>query len=129
MGKLISSPISKRIRASKLEQDSNRRASRARFREATKISNTKFATMLPYDSNSTSNYSRFAVDTRSHVKLEPTEQDIIDSVLNPVHIHRNKSDIRRLDDTCIAPEVNNYWRNRVAQSEQRRGKLYKKLTE
>lgn len=122
---MFDSPIANKRRAIRLES----KQAHDRFKESIKVSNSVWATRLPYDSNDTSNYNRFAVDTRSQVKLVATDDDIIFDVLNnSKKIHR-KADIRRLDPSCVGNEVKQYWQEKVKQSELRRGRLYIKANE
>ena len=122
-------PIRERQKLARERALAIRRAAREIYLKRIAISNTKKATMLPYDSNSTSNYSRFGVDTLSRVKLQPTDAEIIESVLYPEKRKHGKRDVRRLDPSCMADEVKEYWRDRLRQSELQRGRLYAKTKE
>lgn len=122
---MFSKPITNRYRAIKQA----RRDAHTQFKQECKISNSVWATRLPYDSNDTTNYNRFAVDTKSQVKLEPTENEIIDMVLNYQPRRHGKADLRKLDPSCIGDEVRAYWQEKIKQSELKRGRLYIKANE
>lgn len=96
-----------------------RKIRRARMNDAFKISNTKMATILPYEP-----YNGPTSGRNSFVKTEMTEDEILESVLNPDKHKHSKRDIRKLDPSCVSDEVKEFWKQKVKDSELRRGRCY-----
>ena len=85
-----------------------------------RVYNSKAGVKYNGFANDTTNLPR-TIDNRTDV-LEPTEAEIIDSVLNPTKNFRVRAGDIKLSPDAVSEEVKDFWRQKIGQSELRRFK-------